>query len=183
MCLEMMKRLHTLFRVYRREFRLIFSDVGVMLFFFFLTALYPVVYTLIYNPETLTDLPFAVVDHDRTQQSRELVRALDATQGMATYDYAPDLAAAREMVNSHDAYAVLEIPSGYGRKLGSGEQAVATFYSDMSLLLRYRTFLSCLTHFHSLRFLPYLTSALIPPDLHFLSKNKLTSQGYQLNTT
>lgn len=145
MCLEMMKRLHTLFRVYRREFRLIFSDVGVMLFFFFLTALYPVVYTLIYNPETLTDLPFAVVDHDRTQQSRELVRALDATQGMATYDYAPDLAAAREMVNSHDAFAVLEIPSGYGRKLGNGEQAVATFYSDMSLLLRYRTFLTCLT--------------------------------------
>lgn len=140
-----MNWLATLLRVYRREFRLVFSDVGVMLFFFFLTIAYPLVYTIIYNPETLTDLPFVVVDHDRSEQSRNLVRMLDATQGMKVYDYAPDLPAARDILNSHDAFAVLEIPSDYGNRLGRGEQGVATFYSDMSLLLRYRTFLTCLT--------------------------------------
>lgn len=140
-----MNQLRTLFRVYRREFRMVFSDVGVMLFFFFLTVAYPVIYTIIYNPETLTDLPFVVVDHDRSGQSRELVRMLDATQGMELYDYVPDIPAAREVVNSHDAFAVLEIPADYGRRLGRGEQSVATFYCDMSLLLRYRTYLSCLT--------------------------------------
>lgn len=140
-----MKHLYTLFAVYRREFRLVFSDVGVMLFFFFLTIAYPVIYTVIYNPETLTDLPFVVVDHDRTEQSRRLARALDATQAMAIYDYAPDMPAAREMLNNHNAFGVLEIPDDYSRRLGRGEQGVVTFYADMSLLLRYRTFLMAIT--------------------------------------
>ena len=140
-----MKHLYTLFAVYRREFRLVFSDVGVMLFFFFLTIAYLVIYTVIYNPETLTDLPFVVVDHDRTEQSRRLARALDATQAMAIYDYAPDMPAAREMLNNHNAFGVLEIPDDYSRRLGRGEQGVVTFYADMSLLLRYRTFLMAIT--------------------------------------
>ena len=38
-------------KVWRREYYLVFHDAGVMLFFFFLTVAYPLVYTFIYNPE------------------------------------------------------------------------------------------------------------------------------------
>lgn len=132
------------FRVWRREFYLVFHDVGVMLFFFVLPLFYPVVYTLIYNPEITTDIPVVIVDHSRTAESRKLARMLDATQAAEIYNYAPDLPAARHIVNSHDAFGILEIPEDYARKLGRGEQAVTTFYCDMSLLLRYRTFTSAL---------------------------------------
>lgn len=135
----------TFFRVWRREFRMVFSDIGVILFFFFLTLMYPVIYTLIYNPETLKDIPVVVVDESRTPSSRELTRMIDATQGMEVFDYAPTVEEARRIQNSHDAFGILLIPSDYDKRLGRGEQAVCTFYSDMGLLLRYRTFVSALT--------------------------------------
>ena len=53
-------------RVFAREFRLVFSDVGIMLFFIVLPLAYPVTYTLIYNPEIVTEMPIAVVDNCRT---------------------------------------------------------------------------------------------------------------------
>ena len=67
-------------RVFRNEFRLILGDVGVMLFFFALPLAYPVVYTLIYNPEVVRKLPVAVVDHSMTIASRDFVRHASASQ-------------------------------------------------------------------------------------------------------
>ncbi|MCI9606966.1 MAG: ABC transporter permease [Muribaculaceae bacterium] len=135
----------TFCKVWRREFRLVISDPGVMLFFFGLPLLYPIVYTLIYNPEVITNLPIAVVDHSRTAESRELARMVDATQGLMVYDYCPDIPAARRLSNEKKVFGVLEIPADYAKRLGRGEQAHVTYYSDMSLLLRYRTALSALT--------------------------------------
>ena len=122
-----------------------FHDAGVMLFFFALPTVYPVVYTIIYNPEIVTDVPVVVVDDSRTASSRNLARMVDATQAMEVYDYAPDMAAAREIMNSHNCFGILHIPYDYDKKLGRGEQTVVNFYSEMSLLLRYRSFVAALT--------------------------------------
>lgn len=135
----------TLFKVWRREFYMVSHDVGVMLFFFFLTLMYPVIYTLIYNPETVRDIPVAIVDKSRTPSSRDLARMVDATDAMAIYDYAPSLADARKLHAEHKVYGILEIPEDYDKKLGRRQQAVVTFYSDMGLLLRYRAFVGALT--------------------------------------
>lgn len=134
-----------LFKVWRREFYLVFHDAGVMLFFFALPTVYPLVYTIIYNPEIVTDLPVVVVDDSRTSSSRHLARMVDATQAMEVYDYAPNMTAARGMMNEHECFGILHIPGDYDKKLGNGTQAVVNFYSDMSLLLRYRSFVAALT--------------------------------------
>lgn len=135
----------TLMKVWRREFYLVFHDAGVLLFFFFLTAAYPLIYTFIYNPEVVNNIPIAVVDNSRSEESRKLTRMIDATQGIEVWDYATDLAEARRMENNHEVYGILEIPADYAKKLGRQEQGVVTFYCDMSLLLRYRTCLTALT--------------------------------------
>lgn len=69
-------------RIFRHEMSLVFSDIGVMLFFFFLPIAYPIVYSLIYNTEVTRDMPVAVVDNSRTAMSREFVRHADATEAM-----------------------------------------------------------------------------------------------------
>lgn len=135
----------TLSKVWRREFRLVVSDPGVLLFFFVLPLFYPVVYTLIYNTEVIRNLPIAVVDHSRTAESRHLARMVDATSGLMVYDYCPDIPSARKLSNEKKVFGVLEIPADYAKRIGRGEQAHVTYYSDMSLLLRYRTALSALT--------------------------------------
>ncbi|MDE7407617.1 MAG: ABC transporter permease, partial [Muribaculaceae bacterium] len=132
-------------RVWKREFRLVFTDPGVLVFFFVLPLLYPVVYALIYNPELARDVPVAVVDNSRTAMSRELVRMADATEQMQIIGYATDLEEARRWQNEKACYGIMVIPEDYARRIGRGEQAVVPFYSDMSLLLRYRGFLTALT--------------------------------------
>jgi len=134
-----------LFRVWRREFSLVFGDMGVILFFFALPTLYPLIYTLIYNPEVIRDVPVVVVDNSRSAQSRRLVRMIDATEPIAIAGYAANLGEARKAMYAKECYGILEIPAGYANDLGSGRQGVVDFYSDMSLLLRYRQFTSALT--------------------------------------
>ncbi len=135
----------SLFKVWRREFTLVFSDMGVLLFFFALPLLYPITYTLIYNPELARDIPVAVVDNCRTAQSRDLARKADATQAISICGYASSLAEARDWMNSKDCFGIMVIPEDYSRKLGRGEPAVVPFYAEMSLLLRYRGFIASLT--------------------------------------
>ncbi len=131
--------------VMRREFRMVLSSVGAMIFFFGLPLAYPIVYSAIYNTEVTRDMPVAVVDRCRTAESREFVRHADATQAMKICGYAADMEEARRWWAEKKCFAVIEIPADYSEKVTRGEQGVIQFYSDASLLLRYRTFLESLT--------------------------------------
>ena len=132
-------------RVFRREWSTLLSDTGALLFFIVLPLAYPIVYTLIYNPEVVNKVAVAVVDDSRTARSRQLVRQASAAPQVEIYDYASNLADAKAMMASHDVYAILHIPSDFDKKNNRGEQARATLYCDMSLLLRYRSLLSAMT--------------------------------------
>ena len=134
------------FDVYCREFKLVIHDLGLILFFLFLPIAYPVIYSLIYNPELVRDVKVVVVDHDRSALSRELVRNLDATQEAWVIGYAADLHEARRGMDAHKYYAILEIPEGFGRSVGRGEQGEAALFCESSLLLRYRSLLVASTN-------------------------------------
>lgn len=134
-----------LFRVWRREFYLVTHDEGVMLFFLFLPLLYPILYTLIYNKELVEEVPFVVVDDSCTSKSRDIVQMADATPQMQLVGYASDMAEARYWLNDKACYGIMHIPGDYSQRLANGDQAVVPFYYDMSLLMRYRTFLEALT--------------------------------------
>lgn len=134
------------FVVYCREFKLILHDKGLMIFLCFLPIVYPIVYSLIYNPELVKDVPIVVVDNDRSSRSRQMVRMLDACDQAWVRGYAADLSEARHAMASGDCYAILEIPEGFSKKIGNNETANAVMYCDMSLLLRYRGFVVATTN-------------------------------------
>lgn len=129
-------------RIFRHEISMVFSDIGVMLFFFFLPTAYPIIYSLIYNTEVSREMPVAVVDNSRTALSREFVRDADATEAIKVCGYAADIREAKQWMAEKKCFAILEIPADYARKLGRAEQPQIQFYCEMSLLLRYRTFSS-----------------------------------------
>lgn len=137
--------LNSIGRVFRREFSLIFSDMGAMIFFFALPLLYPIVYTLIYYPQVATDLPVAVVDHSRSEASRSLVRIASAAPAISIYAQCANMQEAKDLYGRNEVVAVMEIPADYAAKIGRGEQAVVPVYFEMSLLLRYRALLSALS--------------------------------------
>lgn len=131
-------------RVFSGEWRTVLHDPGVMIFFVLLPLAYPIAYTLIYNPEIVTEMPVAVVDHSRTAQSRELVRAASASPAISIYGYCADLQEARRLFAENKVFGVMEIPEDYARRIGRGEQATVPFYAEMSLMLRYRAFVGAL---------------------------------------
>ena len=141
-----MTYLRQLFKVYCHEFRLVIHDPGIIIFFLFLPLAYPVIYSLIYNPELVRDVKVIAVDDDRSALSRQLVRNLDATQEAWVTGYAADMAEARRAMDAGDCYAILQIPSGFGKRIGNGEQGEAVLYCEMSLLLRYRALLVASTN-------------------------------------
>lgn len=138
--------LYNFFMVYCREFKLAFHDQGIILFFFFLPLAYPIIYSLIYNPELVKEVEMVVIDSDRTALSRKLTRMVDACDEARVIGYAADLPEARRALNEHKAYAILEIPEGFAKKVGRGETGNTVLYSDMSLLIRYRGFLIATTN-------------------------------------
>ena len=134
----MKKYLKQYYHALLKEFKLVKGDAGVLIFMILLPIAYPIVYSLIYNPELVRDVQLVVVDNDRTPMSRELVRRIDAAQGAWVIGYAANLGEAKRAMHEHEAYGILEIPEGFDRKIGLGEQAEAVMYCEMSLLLRYR---------------------------------------------
>ena len=135
----------SLARVCANEFSLIFHDAGVLLFFFALPLAYPIVYTLIYNPEVVEKMPVAVVDYCHSEASRDLARKAGACPAIQIYAYPANMADAKELMNSGEVFGILEIPADYDKKINRDEQATVPFYANMSLLLRYRAFVGALT--------------------------------------
>ena len=137
----MKKTILNIYDSFCREFRIVFHDEGILLFMIFLPLVYPILYSLIYNPEVVREVKMVVVDDDRSELSREFVRKLDATQGTHIIGYAANLEEARRAINEHKAYGIMQIPEGFGRKATSGEGANAVMYAEMSLMLRYKSLL------------------------------------------
>lgn len=127
-----------LLRVAAHELKLVFKDEGVIIFFVLVCLIYPVLYSLVYNPEIPRNIKVLVVDDDRSAASREFVRALDATPEVWVRGYAASVQEARHAIGEHECYGIIHFPSNYSRNLGRGEQAHINVYCDMSALMHYR---------------------------------------------
>ncbi len=132
--------------VYCREFKLVLHDAGILIFFMLLPTIYPIIYSTIYNPEIVKNVPVVVIDNDRTPLSRDLVRNLNACDQAWVIGYAANLSEAQRAMHEKKCYAILEIPEGFNRKVGNNEQGNTVLYCDMGLLLRYRGFVMATTN-------------------------------------
>ncbi len=134
-----------IYYIWRREYHRVFHNIEVPIFFFLLVIAYPVLYALVYNPETVRDVPVAVVDDDRSQVSRELVRRFDASPEAQVIAYCANIEEARRLMMETACYGILHIPHDFDATLVRGNQATVVFYADMSLLINYKGFLMALT--------------------------------------
>lgn len=133
-------------RVCGRELLLVFRDEGVVIFFLLLNAVYPVLYSIIYNPEVVRDEKVVVVDDNRTQLSRDLIRRMDATQEVAIVGYAANMQEAQEAMHLKKCYGILHVPRDFGQSIGRGQPAHVSLYCDMSVMMRYKAMFTALTN-------------------------------------
>ena len=124
--------------IWRDEMRQVFKDEGVIIFFFIVPLIYPLLYSWIYNNEVVRDMPVVVVDDSHSKLSRQFIRMCDASPDVKVVCYASDLDEAKMLVGRQVAHAVYYIPSDFQTRLNRMEQSVIGVYCDMSLMLAYK---------------------------------------------
>jgi len=124
--------------IWRQEMRQVFCDEGVLIFFIIVPLAYPLLYSWVYNNETVRDVPVVVVDDSHSSLSRQFTRMCDASADVKVLCHAADMDEAKSLVSRQLAKGIYHIPSEFDRNIKRREQATVSVYCDMSLMLTYQ---------------------------------------------
>ena len=125
-------------RIWRDEMRQIFKDEGVIIFFFVVPLIYPLLYSWIYNNEVVREVPVVVVDNSHSQLSRKFIRMCNATPDVKVVAYVDDMDEGKMLIGRNVARALYYIPSDFQTRIYRMQQATISVYCDMSLVLTYK---------------------------------------------
>jgi len=126
------------FYIWRQEMVQVFKDEGVLIFFVIVPLVYPLLYSWIYNNETVHEVPVVVVDDSHTSLSRQFIRMCDASPDVRIAYYAQDMDEAKSLISRQLVKGAYHIPSDFDVKVNRMEQATIGVYCDMSLMLTYK---------------------------------------------
>lgn len=134
----MKKLLLDIYYVWISELKVVFKDHAVILLFFIVPFAYPILYSFIYNNETVHEVKAIVVDDSNSALSREFKRKVDATADVKVVGYATDMEEAKEAMRRKEAYGIIYIPRDFSKKINTQQQTQVSVFSDMSSLLFYK---------------------------------------------
>ncbi|NDV79624.1 ABC transporter permease [Dysgonomonas sp. 511] len=137
----MKKLLLDIYYVWINELKLVFRDEAVILLFFVVPFAYPIVYSFIYDNETVHNVKVVVVDDSNSSLSREFKRRVDATADVQVIGTASNMEEAREALRRKEAYGIMYIPHDFSKKINTQQQTSVSVYADMSSLLFYKAML------------------------------------------
>ena len=124
--------------IWREEFRQIFKDEGVLIFFILVPLAYPLLYSWIYNNEVVREVPVVVVDNAHSHLSRDFIRRCDASPDVKVACYASDMDEAKMLLGRQVVKGIYYIPSDFQARLNRMEQGTISVFCDMSMMLTYK---------------------------------------------
>jgi ABC-2 type transport system permease protein len=116
----------------------VIRDEGVLMFCLVVPLAYPLIYSWIYNNETVREVPVVVVDLSHSQESRKFIRMCDASPDVHVTSYAADLDDAQSLVSRQVVKGIYLIPADFGTNLNRMQQGTVSVYCDMALMLTYK---------------------------------------------
>lgn len=124
--------------VWRDEMKTFIYDEGILLFCLLMPAVYPLLYSWIYNNEVLREVPVAVVDDSHSTFSREFIQKVDAAPDVRVAYYATSIDEARRMVESQQVRGIYYIPAELADAVYSARRTYISVYADMAMTLQYK---------------------------------------------
>ena len=121
----------------KAEFKALFSDKDIVLTIFGGVLLYSFLYPQPYLKESVTALPVAVVDNDKSDLSRKILFMLDASPQIAVDSSYMSEKSAKEAIINNTISAMVIIPSDFKRDLHLGKEPVISVGADASYFLIY----------------------------------------------
>ncbi|MBO5673095.1 MAG: ABC transporter permease [Alistipes sp.] len=139
------KQSDSFLNIIRNEFKLIFSDGGVLLILVFAMLIYTMIYSSAYGNEVVESVAIVVVDEDNSAESRSVINGLRAGQRTAVRYEVANMTEAKELFYTRGAHGIIFIPDGFERDVLAGNQANIGVILDGSHLLLYRQVLEQVT--------------------------------------
>ena len=131
--------LEDLAEVCQAEWGRIFGNTGVLLIIFVAGVGYPLIFNGIYTQENLYDVPVAVVDDARCEESERFIHKMDATPEIEVRYEASSMAEAKHLMANRKVNGIIHFPSDYGERLARLETARVGVFCDMSSFLYYKS--------------------------------------------
>ncbi len=125
------------FRLLKEEYHAIFKDMDILLTIFGGVILYAFLYPQPYLKESVSSLPVAVVDYDRSDLSRKITYMLDASPKIEVESRYLSEAAAKEAIINNRVSALVIIPNHFKRDLYLGKEPVISVGADATYFLIY----------------------------------------------
>lgn len=132
----------SMLRIWMREFQLIFKDVGVMVIIFAVPLVYPMLYSFIYYPEVVRELPIAVVDLSHSSESRLFTRNLNATPELSVVSNSMSMDEAIELFKKREVRGIVQIPGTFSTDIALKRQTTISAYADMEFFLYYKALMT-----------------------------------------
>ena len=129
-------------RLFREEFKAVFTDSGVIVIFFLAGLGYPLLYNMIYANGNLEDVPVAVVDEANCVESRRFVREVDATREVRIGTNCASLQEAEALMQRRECHGIIYYPADFGEKLALRQQAGISIYCDMGSFFYYKNLMT-----------------------------------------
>ncbi|QGY42267.1 hypothetical protein GM418_00920 [Maribellus comscasis] len=123
---------------FTKELKAIFTDSGALLILIGAVVIYPIIYSIGYYNEVMTDIKIAVVDQDHSEASRKYTAMIDASSELEVVYKPLDLVSAENLFMTNKLSGVILIPKNFGKNVLSGKQANVAVYADASYFLKYR---------------------------------------------
>ena len=120
------------------EMKQVVKDEGVFIFFILVPLFYPLLYSWVYNNETVREVPVVVVDDSHSQLSRQFVRQCDASPDVKILAYASDMDEAKSLLSRQVARGIYYLPSDFETNVNRMQPATVGVYCDMSLMMAYK---------------------------------------------
>ena len=124
--------------IWWQEMKQMVKDEGVIIFFFVVPLVYPLLYSWIYNNETVHEVPVVVVDDSHSSLSRQFIRMCDASPDVKIAYYAQDIDEAKSLVSRQIVKGFYYFRPEFDTQVNRLEQATMSVYCDMSLMLAYK---------------------------------------------
>jgi len=123
---------------FQNQIKEIFKDGGVMLILIFAAIAYPLVYSIAYKTNVISEMPVAVVDMDQTQASRTLTRMINDTKELKVITEPGCLNQAKQQFWNQTVHGIIVIPNDLEKDIIKGQQGAIQLYCDASYFLKYK---------------------------------------------
>lgn len=122
-------------RVLRDEVRRVVCDPGVVLLMVVAVLVYALIYPTPYQAQVVRDVPIAVVDEDRSDLSRQLIRMVDTHPSTRVFAVVADAGEAERAIASGAVSGAMLVPRGLSGNVLRGQAAEVVAVSDATYFL------------------------------------------------